>query len=170
MARGLAAGARCPRRDQPLDLGAPDRVQRRPAPACTAGVRSQSATGASASRPASPKHWATATTAPLARGASCASSVTSRVLPTPAPPRTSDEARAARPRPLPAVLRAAELARRGRRTGRGRPDGRGRGRGRPGRRAARRGAGHQRSQAARGGVRARRPARAPAPRRSGGRC
>ena len=54
----------------------------------TAGLRSQSATGASASRPEVPKHWQLATTAPCS-WASAATSVTRRVLPTPAPPRTS---------------------------------------------------------------------------------
>ena len=53
-----------------------------------AGLRSQSATGASASRPDVPKHWALATTAPCSL-ASPATSVTRRVFPTPAPPRTS---------------------------------------------------------------------------------
>ena len=54
---------------------------------CTAGVRSQSATGARASRPDVPKHWAMATTAPCRRAIS-AMSATRRVFPTPAPPRT----------------------------------------------------------------------------------
>ena len=54
----------------------------------TAGFRTQSATGASASRPDVPKHWALATTAPCSR-ARPATSATRRVLPTPAPPQTS---------------------------------------------------------------------------------
>ena len=60
----------------------------------TAGFRTQSATGASASRPGVPKHWALATTAPCSRARS-ATSATRRVLPTPAPPQTS--ARLGRP-------------------------------------------------------------------------
>ena len=56
------------------------------AAARTAGLRSQSATGARASRPDVPKHWLPATTAPCSR-AIPAISVAMRVLPTPAPPR-----------------------------------------------------------------------------------
>ena len=56
--------------------------------AWTSRLRSQSATGASASRPAVPKHWLPATTAPC-RLASRATSATRRVFPTPAPPRTT---------------------------------------------------------------------------------
>ena len=54
----------------------------------TAGFRTQSATGASASRPDVPKHWALATTAPCSR-ARLATSATRRDLPTPALPQTS---------------------------------------------------------------------------------
>ncbi len=55
---------------------------------CTAGVRSQSATGARASRPDVPKHWVPATTAAGCARALSAISATRRVLPTPAPPVT----------------------------------------------------------------------------------
>ena len=113
------------------------------AAAWTAGVRSQSATGASASRPDVPKHWLLATTAPCSR-ASAAISATRRVFPTPAPPRTS-----ARPgRPAAAARHAswstAELARPADELRRGPPGAsrrRARPSGRSGRRAAR--VGHQ---------------------------
>ena len=79
-----------PGRDQPVDFGAPGRVQF-PAAAWTAEFRSQSATGAMASRPDVPKHWVLATTAPCSRAIPAISAI-SLVFPTPAPPRTSTSA------------------------------------------------------------------------------
>ena len=155
------------RRHEPVDLGPPDRLELA-APRLDSGVRSQSATGDRARRPEVPKHWVLATTAPVARDAS-ASSATSRVLPTPASPRTS----ARRGRPPEAVrhrsrrtleLRGAADEVAGREPG---PPGRVFRRGVGGRA----GAGQQPVEGACGWPGpARRRARAPGPTRTDGRC